>query len=86
MSATSMPGYWPHETTGTLRPVVIRHLEGAALDQAEIAVMRAYLRQWMASDHWHGADDLRGRIDGITTNDSLRAWLDDALTLGIDPL
>ena len=79
------PGYWMNETTGVLRPVVERYLHGQILTAAEVAVMRAYLRQWIAAD-WPGVGKLRARIDTIVTHDDVDAWLDDALDRGIDPL
>lgn len=80
-------GYWMNETSGVLRPVVERYLNGGALNANDVAVMRAYLRQWMAGS-FRGPmiDDLRARVDEIRTTDDLVRWLEDALDAGIDPL
>jgi hypothetical protein len=82
------PGYWMSETSGVLRPVVERWLNGRPLTAPELATMRAYLRQWMAPDCWQGPDvaDLRARVDLIHSNGDLSRWLTDAAEAGIDPL
>lgn len=81
------PGYWMHETSGVLRPVVERYLDGAELDGKDMGLMKSYLAQWMQGD-WRGdeAARLRAEVDKITTTADLRRWLDDALEIGIDPL
>jgi hypothetical protein len=87
MMTTVAPGYWMNETSGVLRPVVERWLNGRPLTAPELATMRAYLRQWMAGD-WQGpaAADLRARVDLIRSNGALDRWLSDAADVGIDPL
>lgn len=80
-----MPGYWMHETSGVLRPAVVAYLNHRPMTNADIAAMRAYLRQWMEGP-WEDAGDLFVRIDEIKDSASLTRWLDDALDLGIDPL
>ncbi len=82
----SDPGHWRYETSGVLRPIVAKYLNGHDLTREEIPVMRAYLRQWIAGPHWYGVEDLRARVDDIQTNATLRAWLGTAEALGIDPL
>jgi hypothetical protein len=88
IAVSGQPGYWMHETSGVLAPVVMRYLEGADLADDEIATMRAYLRQWLASPFWTGPDiyTLRTTIDAIYTTAQLRLWLERALDAGIDPL
>lgn len=82
-----MLGYWPNETSGALAPVVRKYIEGGTLDGSEVAIMRAYLRQWMGGV-WSGpaAKQLRADVDRIFTHAELRAWLDRAVDEGIDPL
>jgi len=82
------PGYWMYETSGALRPAIAAYLQGDELTPAEIAVIRAYLRQWIMADGWHGPaiDALRAAIDGLTSRQAIRRWLDIALDEGIDPL
>ena len=83
-----MPGYWMHETSGVLRPVIERFLSGAELSDAQVATMRAYLRQWMDSP-WapeEAVQALRDRIPNLADTDGIRVWLFDALEIGIDPL
>jgi hypothetical protein len=82
------PGYWQNETSGVLRPAVERYLRGGVLTAAEIATLRAYLRQWIMAPAWKGAGvlALRGRIDTLTSREAIAVWLADAAALGIDPL
>jgi hypothetical protein len=82
------PGYWMRETSGVLRPAVEAYLHGEAMTAAQIIAMRAYLRQWILAPSWQGdgIEDLRRRIDRLTSRAEIRAWLDDAEALGIDPL
>lgn len=82
------PGYWMYETSGVLRPAVETYLYGEPMTAAQIAAMRAYLRQWIFAPVWQGAEvgELRERIDGLTTREAIAAWLDDADACGIDPL
>jgi hypothetical protein len=84
---TGMPGYWQNEQSGVLAPVVRAYLNGVPLSMMQIKIMRAYLRQWIAGDfRGPGIESLRRRVETISTNGDLKAWLDDALELGIDPL
>lgn len=82
------PGYWMYETSGRLRPAVEAYLNRQLMSEAQIAAMRAYLRQWIAAPTWRGPDiqTLRERIDGLTSRGAIRRWLDLAEEIGIDPL
>ena len=87
-AAVRTPGYWMHETSGVLRPVIEVYLGGGQLDEPQLAIMRSYLAQWMDSP-WEPEDRiqvLRDQIGGLTSTDDVHQWLDDALDLGIDPL
>jgi hypothetical protein len=81
------PGFWMDETSGVLRPAVEAYLNHDAMTPAQIAAMRAYLRQWMQGD-WmgDGIDDLRNGVNDITNQTALRRWLQSAYDLSIDPL
>jgi hypothetical protein len=81
-----MIGYWMNETSGVLRPIVERYLNGGDLDDAAIAIMRAYLPQWMEGEAWFGAAMLRTRVAAIATTADLRDWLNAAAEIGVDPL
>jgi hypothetical protein len=48
----SEPGYWLHESSGVPRPAVEAYLAGEPMAEAQIAAMRAYLRQWIGSPVW----------------------------------
>lgn len=83
-----LPGYWMHETSGVLRPAVEAYLAGTTMDDAQIAAMRAYLRQWIASPQWYGPaiPGLRAAIDDLTSREAIGMWLRIAERDGIDPL
>lgn len=85
---SARPGFWMKETSGVLAPAVEKYLQGDDLDAAELAAMRAYLRQWVNAPGFIGPDvrRLRREIDQVTTNETLRSWLERALDAGIDPL
>jgi hypothetical protein len=82
-----IPGFWMNETSGVLKPAVEAYLNGGPMTDEQIAAMRAYLRQWIAGE-WMGpsVEPLRRAIDGLTTREAIRQWLDDAYDASIDPL
>lgn len=81
-----VPGYWMHESSGVLRPVIEDYLHNRPLSYAQIATMRAYLRQWIMAPCWQNVDELRAGIDSLTTREAVHNWLERALDAGIDPL
>jgi hypothetical protein len=94
---STAPGYWMYETTGVLRPVIEAYLGGEPMTEAQIAAMRAYLRQWIGAPVWdtnpHAGPmehawlaGMRARIDDLTSRKAIANWLNDAVTGGIDPL
>jgi hypothetical protein len=87
LAADIRPGYWMFEESGILAPVVHAYLRGEALNGMQIAIMRAYLRQWIAGD-FRGpeVDDLRARVNDLTTREAISRWLYDADCACIDPL
>jgi hypothetical protein len=88
------PGYWMHETSGVLKPVVQRYLEDrATMTLRDVAIMRAYLVQWFGSDVWeqnpHGAaglPELRAEAERIRTAEDVEACIGRAVDMGMDPL
>jgi hypothetical protein len=93
----SPPGYWMNETSGRLRPAVMAFLNGAELGVDQIALLRAYCRQWIMADVWDmnphmGAEEkvwlaeLRADLDTLTTRAAISSWLDRATEGGLDPL
>lgn len=79
-------GYWMHETSGVLKPVVEKYLRHEKLSPGDIVIMRAYLRQWIEADGFKDGEILRDTVRSITTQRELEDWLDDAMAVGIDPL
>lgn len=82
------PGYWMHETSGVLRPAIEAYLAGGTMTPAQVATMRAYLRQWIADPRWCGddLDWLRGAVSDLENRGQIKVWLDVAMDVGIDPL
>jgi hypothetical protein len=82
------PGYWQDETSGVLRPAVEAYLHGEPMTFAQVAAMRAYLRQWIGAPVWagDGIDELRRSVDGLGSRFAIADWLNQAERLGIDPL
>lgn len=91
------PKYWMNETSGVLKPVVEAYLRNEPLTLRDVAIMRAYLRQWIMSPVWDmnprqtradalGLSALRERLDTIASRDDIERWLAAALESGIDPL
>lgn len=82
------PGFWMYETSGRLRPVIEAYLNGKDLDPDQIAMMRAYLRQWINAFGFVGPDieNLRRRVDGLISQDAIDVWIYDAVEAGADPL
>jgi hypothetical protein len=91
------PGYWMAETTGVLRPAVEAYLTGAPLTEQQIAMLRAYLRQWIFSPVWdrnpHASPaaaaslaKLRAGISKLTSRDAIDVWIHAATASGLDPL
>jgi len=81
-------GFWMFETSGVLRPAIEAYLKHEPMTDEQIAAMRGYLRQWIADPGWHGERvvELRQGIDGLTTRARIKAWLDLAMEMEIDPL
>ena len=82
------PGFWMDETSGRLRPVIEDYLHGKDLTPDQIAMMRAYLRQWIEAPGFVGPEisDLRRRVNGLISQDAIDVWIFDAVTAGADPL
>lgn len=91
------PGYWMHETGGELAPAVMAYLEGDSLTVRQVALIRAYFRQWIYSDVWdlnpRLGDDGRGILAGLRSDVArllsrkcIDAWVARAVEFGLDPL
>lgn len=85
---TALPGYWMNETGDELRPAVRAYLAGGSLDEAQIATLRAYFRQWINAPGFLGPDiaELRISIDGLTSRRAIAQWLELADAANVDPL
>jgi hypothetical protein len=79
--------FWTSEVTGQLRPAVEAYLTAAPMTPRQVAVIRAYLRQWMAPDSWRGPliDPLRTKLEEITTREDINRWVKLAEQANIDP-
>ena len=80
--------FWMYETTGVLWPAIWAYLKEEPMSDAQIAVMRAYLRQWIMDDGWRGegVNELRNAVDGLISRRAIVDWLRLAEELGLDPL
>jgi hypothetical protein len=76
-----------HETSGVLKPAIMAYLNHAEMTPDQIAVMRAYLRQWIDGP-WQGAniDLLRATVGSLASRKNIDSWLEVAEREGIDPL
>lgn len=96
--ATEAPRYWQHETGGELARAMGAFLEGGhETPDADLALIRAYIVQWIDSPAWElnpmagttwerELGELRLAARRIATVRALRAWLERAEEQGIDPL
>ena len=80
------PQYWMHETSGKLAPVIKAYLLHEPLTDEGVAIMRAYLRQWIMAPGFTGVEELRTLVDSIRNERDIRHWLYRAEDRGIDPL
>lgn len=86
MSLEGAPGYWMFETSGALRPAIAHYLNREVLSDEEIALIRAYFKQWIEGGDFRGVDKLKETVDQIGSRSAIDRWLYQADQLGIDPL
>jgi hypothetical protein len=74
--------HWTSEKSGALRPAVRAYLKDEPLTREHIALLRAYLRQWMAFP-WGGGETqaLRAQVEDLTTRAEIERWLERAQKL-----
>ena len=83
------PHFWMNEVSGQLHSAVEAYLHGDSMESWQIAYCRSYIRQWINPDVWGDDDEineLRRRVDELTSREAISAWLATALDMGIDPL
>ena len=91
------PKYWRNETGGALRIAVENFLNNRLMTVRDMALMRAYLSQWIDSPVWemNPSLDAKGRASlaflrlrarRIQTVEDIHRWIADALAEGHDPL
>jgi len=92
------PLYWADEVGGELSLAVQQYVENPnRLTLKDVALIRAYLRQWIGSGVWdrnpnHTAESLlklrslRAGVDVIRCQADIGSWLRRAVDLGLDPL
>lgn len=84
-----MAMFWMNEEGEELRPAIIAYLEHHPLTVADIAVIRAYLKQWVEAPGFFatpGVTALRQSVGAIETRNDINRWLAAADEEGIDPL
>ncbi len=83
------PKYWMYETGGKLHPALMAYLTGRPLDAEQIALIAAYLRQWIDSPVWAGGSALAGLRDAarhIRTRADIELVIHTAVEMNMDPL
>lgn len=91
------PGYWMHETSGVLKPVIQKFLAADDLTGREIHILRLYFQQWIDSPVWdknpHATESsrlalqkLRDDAKRIECVDDAMYWIHAAQHAGMDPL
>jgi len=83
------PKFWMYESSGVLKPVVTKYLNGEALDAKEVKVFQAYLWQWYKSPVWEPSgmlEALRLRVAAIATRQDIDDIIEAGLEIGMDPL
>lgn len=83
------PKHWQQETSGALKSVVWAYLTHERLTLYQIALLRAYLKQWVYSPVWKGStelDGLREQVTEATTQRDLDCCIELAVHMGLDPL
>jgi hypothetical protein len=82
------PDYWKYEGGGQLIPAVERYLSGQEISTRDVALLRAYLRQWIAPPVWTDSDELtelRDMVNSLTSREDIVVWTSLAIDIGIDP-
>jgi hypothetical protein len=90
------PKYWMHETSGQLAAAIQRYLRSRRLMKVrDVAMMRAYFRQWINSPVWDqnphessraNLGELRRTVEEIVSVEGIDMWLRLAEHAGLDPL
>lgn len=86
-----------HETGGELQPAVSAFLNGETLTIRQIALIRAYLKQWIDSPVWNmnphmtteGLEELeaiRKQVHAIVSDRDIRECIGQMVGAGMDPL
>jgi len=94
--SAAAPKYWEHQG-GELAPAMHRLIKHEPLSGDDMALIRAYFRQWIGSPVWDlnpNADGaargtlmmLRQSVDGLTTAERIHLWLRMADAEGVNPL
>jgi hypothetical protein len=92
MSSTEdVPGFWrfwKDEPGGELRGAVETYLCGRPVTREQVALLRAYCRQWINAPGFRGPEIevLRVSVNTLCTQTDVDHWLDRAMDAGIDPL
>jgi hypothetical protein len=83
------PKHWRGAPGGELARVVTRYLNGHAVKEEDVYLMRVYLWQWVKSPVWAPSGvlkDLRLRVAAIADTADVRKAIGAMVELGMDPL
>lgn len=83
----TVPIHWRHQPSPLLHAAVQAFL-GGSLTAERSAALHAYFVQWINAPGFVGpaVEDLRQRVDGLTSVATMNAWVNDAIEAGCDPL
>ncbi len=93
----AMPLYWRNETSGLPEAIAAyldNRIHGTPISDEQIALVRAYLVQWIDAPGWDSNGDtfegelrqLRLSARSLSSPDEIQKWIFKALEIGIDPL
>lgn len=96
-SSAFAPKYWAQETGGELGPAIERYILGQELSVRDLALIRAYLRQWVDSPAWDAnpahsdlsrrqLTRLRMKVFDALTKERIDDCIKLAIDMGMDPL
>jgi hypothetical protein len=91
---------WPNEQSGQLRKLLMNFLDAtlskSSIKPSELETVQAYFKYYIHAPLWEHPDfdeqsktqlaQLRTKIKEAKTLEQLKAWIDDCLDIGIDPV
>lgn len=92
-------GHWRYDKTEVISSAITTYVYHVAMPsefpkpgQTQIKIIASYLKYWIDCPNWENPcetatiDRLRSTVGSLSTIDGIDQWVQDCLTLGIDPL